>query len=407
MSKTPTVDFGKLLEELKWENLKKDFSWRRFFQTLFLVYAFSFLDVVTDFRFASSVDENNCVFNDLSSPCGGLHAYQVQNSTYMFISLPTIMLVVASLQLKFAALTDYLLRATMAKKPRCCNLGLLRAVASLMSFLFNLFMILSVVSVCWLGLIWPELHEEYCIEDIAFGIAIACTIPILGAKFLALFAHGPEMKKLVVRTTSSECQFESALQLWLLAWIFQSTGEYKGWIWLCSAFSSILLIGKSGAESSLTFSEQLSFDEVPFKKKLALLLWFAPVYVLSALFRIFTLALITDRDLLYPWLGLALGLPLTVLLILKLAGLESLEDLTPGHILLGVLGELTSITLWGEKTREASKHLCLAMALFILLLNTVFLAIIYSHPLKGLGPWYQKQVSPQRKTFQECETAVT
>ena len=352
MSITPTVDFSKLLEELKWENLKKDFSWRRFFQTLFLVYAFSFLDVVTDFRFASSVDENNCVFNDLSSPCGGLHAYQVQNSTYMFISLPTIMLVVASLQLKFAALTDYLLRATMAKKPRCCNLGLLRAVASLMSFLFNLFMILSVVSVCWLGLIWPELHEEYCIEDIAFGIAIACTIPIIGAKFLALFAHGPEMKKLVVRTTSSECQFESALQLWLLAWIFQSTGEYKGWIWLCSAFSSILLIGKSGAESSLTFSEQLSFDEVPFKKKLALLLWFALVYILSALFRIITLALITDRDLLYPWLALALGLPLTVLLTLKLAGWQSLEDLAPGHILLGVLGELTSITLWGEDERR-------------------------------------------------------
>ena len=160
------------------------------------------------------------------------------------------------------------------------------------------------------------------------------------------------------------------------------------------ALSLILLIGKSGAESSLTFSEQLSLDEVPFKKKLALLLWFALVYILSALFRIITLALITDRDLLYPWLGLALGLPLTVLLILKLAGLESLEDLTPGHILLGVLGELTSITLWGEKTREASKHFCLAMALFILLLNTVFLAIIYSHPLKGLGPWYQKQVSP-------------
>ena len=144
----------------------------------------------------------------------------------MFISLPAIMLIVASLQVKFAAFTDFLVRTIMAKKPRCCKEGLLRAVAGVMSFLFNLFMILSVVSVCLVGLIWPELHEEYHIEDIAFGIAIACTIPLLGAKFLALFAHGPEMRKLVVRTTSSECQFESALQLWLLAWIFQSTGPY-------------------------------------------------------------------------------------------------------------------------------------------------------------------------------------
>ena len=135
--------------------------------------------------------------NDLSSLCGGIHAYQVQNCTYI-ISLPAIMLIVASLQLKFAAFTDHLVSATMAKKSHCCKEGLLRAVVGLMSFLFNLFIILSVVSVYLLGLIWPELHEEYCIEDFAFGIAIACTIPLLGTKFLALFAHGPDMKKLVV-----------------------------------------------------------------------------------------------------------------------------------------------------------------------------------------------------------------
>ena len=233
----------------------------------------------------------------------------------------------------------------MAKKSRYCKEGLLRAVAGLMSFLFNLFIILSVVSVCLLGLIWPELHEEYCIEEFAFGIAIACPSS-------APSSWHSLPTDLRWRNSLCEQHIPSALQLWLLAWIFQSTGEYKGWIWLCSAFSSILLIGKSGAESSLTFSEQLSFDEVPFKKKLALLLWFALVYILSALFRIITLALITDRDLLYPWLALALGLPLTVLLTLKLAGWQSLEDLAPGHILLGVLGELTSITLWGEDERR-------------------------------------------------------
>ena len=153
-----------------------------------------------------------------------------------------------------------------------------------------------------------------------------------------------------------------------------------------------MLIGKSGAESSLTFSEQIDFHKVPFKKKLVLLVWFAPVYTLSALFRIITLALISDRNLLYLYLGLALGLPVIVLLMLKIAGWQSLEDLTPGHIILGVLGELTSISLWGEKSREASKKLCLVMASYILLLNTVFLSVIYSNPSNGLGPWYNEQV---------------
>merc|ERR1712024_384013 len=95
--------------ELKWEKLTKEFSWGRFFQTLLLVFAFSFLDVFTDFRYASSVDNSTCVFHNLSSPCGGLHSYQVQNCTYMFISLPPIMLFVSFLQLKLAAFTDHLL----------------------------------------------------------------------------------------------------------------------------------------------------------------------------------------------------------------------------------------------------------------------------------------------------------
>ena len=391
MSQRPKVDLSKVMEELKWENLKNEFSWRRFFQTLVFVCSFSFLDVFTDFKFASSVDETVCVGGNLTSPCGGLHSYQVQNCTYMFISLPAIMLIVASLQLKFASFADYLVRAQMAKQPRCCNEQVLWAVAGVMSFLFNLFMILSVVSVCLLGLIWPKLQLP---PTFAFGIAIACTIPLLGTKFLALFAQGPEMKKLVVRTTCSECQFESALQLWLLVWIFQSTGKYNGPIWFTSALSSILLIGKAGAESSLTFSEQINFHKVPAKKKLVLLAWFAPVYILSALFRIISLALIIDRRtlLLYPWLAFALGLPLIVLLMLKMTGWQSLEDLTPGHILLGVLGELTSITLWGERTREASRKLCLVMASYILLLNTVFLSVIYSDPLNGLGSGYQQKV---------------
>ena len=139
----------------------------------------------------------------------------------MFISLPAIMLLVAALQLKFRAFTDHLLE----KSPKCCNKQVLRAVMGLVSFMLTFFIILFVVSVYLFGLIWPELHANYNIDRLTFAIAIACTVPLLGIKFLALFAHGSEMKKLVVRTTSSECQFESALQLWLLLWIFQSTGK--------------------------------------------------------------------------------------------------------------------------------------------------------------------------------------
>ena len=143
--------------------------------------------------------------------------------------------------------------------------------------------------------------------------------------------------------TSSECQYESALQLWLPLWIFESTGENKGF-----QFTSILLIGKSGPKAhspSATRSPSTSFH---WRRRLA-----SSYGLLSS-----TSCLLSSES--SPWLcylietcsTLALGLPLIVLLILKLACCESLEDLTPGHILLGVLGELNSINLWGEKTRE-------------------------------------------------------
>ena len=51
---------------------------------------------------------------------------------------------------------------------------------------------------------------------------------------------------------------------------------------------------------SLTFSDQISFDELPLKKKIGFLVWFALVYILSAVFRILTLALLFDWDLFYP-----------------------------------------------------------------------------------------------------------
>ena len=144
MSLTGPVNLSKTMEELKWENLKREFSWPRFFQTLLLVCAFSFFDTVTDFWYASSVDEDVCpLSNNLTSPCGGLEYFQVQNLTYIFISLPTIMLMTTSLDMKCASFMDY------AVWPRCCNRSFLRAVAGVMFSLFymllNLFSVISVI----------------------------------------------------------------------------------------------------------------------------------------------------------------------------------------------------------------------------------------------------------------------
>ena len=43
------------------------------------------------------------------------------------------------------------------------------------------------------------------------------------------------------RATASECQLKSALQIWLLAFIYQSSSEPAGPLWLSPFISSILL----------------------------------------------------------------------------------------------------------------------------------------------------------------------
>ena len=43
------------------------------------------------------------------------------------------------------------------------------------------------------------------------------------------------------RATALECQFKSALQIWLLAFIYQSSSEPVGPLWLSSVISAILL----------------------------------------------------------------------------------------------------------------------------------------------------------------------
>ena len=56
----------------------------------------------------------------------------------------------------------------------------------------------------------------------------------MSTKVLTLFTQDS-------RVTASECQFKSALQIWLLAFIYQSSSETVGPLWLSSFISSLLL----------------------------------------------------------------------------------------------------------------------------------------------------------------------
>ena len=116
--------------------------------------------------------------------------------------------------------------------------------------------------------------------------AVIITISIVATKTVAVFLHSPRIKSLSRKMSESEAFFESALQLTLLLHIWLSGGKVaKSMI-----FSSVLVIGKVGAENLLNDGEQLKGKN--FWERLLLIGKFIPVMALTAIFRLGSGALV-------------------------------------------------------------------------------------------------------------------
>ena len=116
--------------------------------------------------------------------------------------------------------------------------------------------------------------------------AVFITISIVATKTVAVFIHSPRMRSISKNMSESEAFFESALQLTLLLHIWLSGGKVNK----STIFSSVLVIGKVGAENLLNDGEQLKGKN--FWERLLLILKFIPVMALTAIFRLGSGALV-------------------------------------------------------------------------------------------------------------------
>jgi len=184
--------------------------------------------------------------------------------------------------------------------------------------------------------------------------------------------------KVAVRMTALESQYESSLQLFLVLLTWFNSGEASKSS-LSSALSSILVIGKSGAESFLTFGHDNRLEESGTLQRLKLLAIYSPVFTLTAIFRIMALAAILAfidwHSTIFIFLPLVVGPPLLLLLFLKFTFSWALQDLSVTEIVESVGAELTTHSLWGGRVRENTKNMQLAMAVHLLFLYTLFLVV--------------------------------
>jgi len=215
---------------------------------------------------------------------------------------------------------------------------------------------------------------------IFFTLAVISATSVLTVKVLAVFVHGPEMKKFSLKATMAESSYESAIQLIfvILISLWADKVSPKG---LMSMLSSIVMIGKSSAENYLTFGSKNLLSDASLGQQLRLLATTSPVFILTAIFRIGSFSLICAKN---HWLASLRLLPITAvtvhLFLLFLKSRNHLKDLAMGNMGKSSMSEFTTISLWGHRGREKSRNLQMGMAAFFLLLYTCFLTHIIIFP---------------------------
>ena len=364
-------------EVIKW---KEDFRWSKFFQLFIFGFGLSLVDGVSDFNCASQA-ESECAeltwdpveknvtrwrWRMVNNTCSGIPPHYVQSLTYFFISLAGILFLLDSLKKLICVFIQKNLKPRHITEILLYELSFLLLAAGLAGSFFLMVMIP----------IWKETFPWP-----GFILAIITTVGMLGVKAIAIFVHGQEMRRLVVRVTSMESQHESALQLLLLVWI----GIYGN---------------AAGSAAFLTFGKENKLEEAGLLRKLKLLAVYSPVFVLTAVFRIGTLAILpvwgggawgdgkrgalTGLEPLLLVLATALSFPLVTMLILRCLG--KMKDMDSGSLLQGTMAELATITLWGGRGRDGSKKISLGFATFFFLLFSSMLVWIIINPGgRGLG----------------------
>ena len=229
------------------KEIKKYFNWDDFFFGLIFGLAPTAWDMYTDLQLGSHLLDTE------NAHAAGL--------CYAFICLPGINLV-----------KEQVGEAVMKSQRQA---GLLLA-----GLIMGLYFALGTAVVVGLGIIvwlWPL---------VLFYPALLVTATIVFTKTVAVFLHSPGMKRLSLKMSECECFFESSLQLTLLTHIWLSGGR----VYMSTIFSSMLVIGKVGAENLLNDGDQLKNKS--FWERLLLTGKFIPVIALTAVFRLGSGALI-------------------------------------------------------------------------------------------------------------------
>ena len=221
-----------------------------------------------------------------------------------------------------------------------------------------------------------------------FPAAICVSTTILSIGLMDVVFHGPYMRKLSTLVTGYEGRFESAPEL-LMHLVLLIAGEeyfYTSGLDIYDLLTSLAMLGKDLAENILMNGQQ-DYTSKSFPGKIVSMARIFPVILLTAIFRLGTLALaihhifVLRTGLLLVPLKLIIILPpaLTILCVRTFS--KQIPELSVVDCFLGIVGELSSFTIWGKLNHEGSRWLHFGFTLYFgLLYGSYCLWTVFNPP---------------------------
>ena len=219
--------------------------------------------------------------------------------------------------------------------------------------------------------------------------AILFSTVFLTVKVLAVLVHTPEMAQFSQEMSLAENATEGRLQILLVLHTWLRGGDLH-WDTL---LSTLLDIGKVGAENFLTTGPKNLLKGKPFFERLLLVLRYLPVFGLTAAFRQcsyaikvmnysagFFLPFNTAFVVSIKWLYFIIEHIVFQLwfAVLRLQMLPSLQQLNIWELANVLLSECTTISVWGGLGRRASRLPQVIMATWFLLHNIIYISLVLS-----------------------------
>ena len=219
-------------------------------------------------------------------------------------------------------------------------------------------------------------HPKILLPAAAFVAGVTLIVGIMD-----IFFHGPYMKKLSSLITCYEGRFESAPQLVMqLVLLISGQGFFQGsgldFYGLCT---SLVMLAKDLSENILTNGKNDSLLlSMSFPQKIAEMWKIFPVIMLTALFRLGTMALlihhvfVLDSGLLLVPLKLIFMVPPVVTILSVQRFYPEVLELSVTECFVGILGEMSAFTNWGKLNPECSRWFQFGLNLYFCILYGVY-----------------------------------